>query len=92
MSKELSKAGSSVFEQIKKLDENGNEFWSGRDIANVLDYLEYRNFKPIIEKAKDACKNSGHAVEDQFVDFHEIVKIGSDAERDFVWVKTRIKQ
>src|SRR5438270_531691 len=83
MAKELSKPGSSLFERIKKVDDRGNEYWTARDMAKALDYLEYRNFKPVIEKAKDACKNSGHSIENHFVDFHEMVKIGSGAERGF---------
>lgn len=73
----------STFEKIKHIDENGVEFWSARDLSKVLDYLEYRNFKPVIEKAKEACENSGEDVSDHFVEFHEMVKIGSGAERGF---------
>jgi DNA-damage-inducible protein D len=83
MTKEISKQGLTVFEQIKKIDENGNEFWSARELAKVLDYSEFRNFKPVIEKAKEACKNSSQLVENHFVDFHEMVRIGSGAERGF---------
>jgi DNA-damage-inducible protein D len=81
MAKELSKPGSSLFEQIKKTDENGNEYWTSRDMAKALEYSEYRNFKPVIDKAKEACKNSGHKSEDHFVDSHDMVGIGSGAER-----------
>lgn len=73
----------STFEKIKLIDENGNEFWSARDLSKVLDYLEYRNFKPVIERAKEACENSGENISDHFVEFHEMVKIGSRAERGF---------
>ncbi|MFT3746142.1 MAG: DNA damage-inducible protein D [Pyrinomonadaceae bacterium] len=72
-----------VFEQIKRTDETGNEFWSARELAKVLEYGEYRNFKPVIEKAREACKISGQPVENHFVVFHEMVKIGSGAERGF---------
>ncbi|MBV5283005.1 MAG: DNA damage-inducible protein D [Paludibacter sp.] len=73
----------SVFEKIKQVDENGIEFWSARDIAKALDYTEFRNLKPVIEKAKEACKNSGELIKNHFVDYHEMVKIGSGAERGF---------
>jgi DNA-damage-inducible protein D len=72
-----------LFEQIKKTDEAGNEYWSARDLSKALEYSEYRNFKPVIEKAKEACKNSGQEIADHFVEFHEMVKIGSGAERGF---------
>lgn len=81
MENKLSNPSQTAFEQIKKLDETKNEFWTARDISKVLEYAEYRNFKPVIDKAKEACKNSGYMVEDHFVDFHDMVAIGSGAER-----------
>jgi DNA-damage-inducible protein D len=87
MAKELSKPTSSLFEQIKKMDENNHEYWTARDMAKVLNYLEYRNFKPVIDKALEACKNSGHAPENHFVQFHEMVSIGSGAERPIENIK-----
>jgi DNA-damage-inducible protein D len=50
-------------------------------MAKVLDYLEYRNFKPVIEKAKEACKNSGYNPDDHFVDFHDMIEIGKGGQR-----------
>jgi DNA-damage-inducible protein D len=73
----------SFFEKIKQINENGVEFWSARELSKVLDYTEYRNFKPVIDKAKEACRNSGEEVQNHFVDYHEMVKIGSGAERGF---------
>ena len=40
MAKEISKQASTLFEQIKQTDENGNEYWSGRDLAKVLEYSQ----------------------------------------------------
>lgn len=76
MLKEFSKQGSSVFEQIRKVDENGNEYWGTRQLAKVLDYADFRNFLSVIEKAKESCKNSGHRVEAHIVDFNDMVSIG----------------
>jgi DNA-damage-inducible protein D len=73
----------SLFEEIKKTDDSGNEYWSARDLAKVLEYLEFRNFKPVIKKAQQACKMSNQPVENHFVQMHEMVKIGSRAERIF---------
>ena len=87
MAKQLPDTRQPVFEQIKRLDENGNEYWSARDLVKVLEYLEYRNFQPAIERAKEACLNSGQQVADHFVDTHEMVSIGSGAEREMPSVK-----
>ncbi|MFC7526769.1 hypothetical protein ACFQRK_22620 [Parapedobacter sp. GCM10030251] len=86
----------SIFEQIKQVDADGNEFWSARDLGKVLGYLEYRNFKPVITKVKEACKNSNQDVLDHFVQVHGMVKIGLGAERKiedttatYPWQKVR---
>lgn len=76
-----------IFEQIKRLDENGNEYWSARDLGKVLDYLEYRNFQPAIERAKEACQNSGHQHSDHFVDMHEMIEIGKGGKRSVESIK-----
>ncbi len=56
MNKELQRNDLSIFEQIRKIDSSGNEYWSARDLAKALEYSEYRHFMPVIERAKDACK------------------------------------
>jgi DNA-damage-inducible protein D len=71
----------SVFEQIRKFDERGIEYWSARDMAKVLEYTDYRNFLNVIDKAKEACKNSRHPIENHFVETNDMVIIGSGAER-----------
>ena len=84
MSKEIGKiAGGHIspFEQIKRTNDAGMEFWSSRDFARILDYGDYRNFEGVIEKAKLSCFNSGYRIEDHFVDVTEMVAIGSGAER-----------
>lgn len=87
MNKKLIKKASSVFEQIKRIDENGNEFWSARELSKVLDYVDYRNFLAVIEKAKTACKNASQNVTDHIVDFNDMVSIGSGAVREVDSVK-----
>ena len=54
----LSKESASLFESIKHIDENGVEFWFGRELAPYLGYAQWRNFESVIEKAKDACKTA----------------------------------
>jgi DNA-damage-inducible protein D len=79
MAKELIQQ--SVFEKLKQTDETGNEFWSARELAKILDYTDYRNFKSVIDKAKEACQNSGYATSDYFVEFNEMIGIGKGAKR-----------
>lgn len=83
MAKEIVKKGSSLFEQIKQIDENGNEFWYARQLAKVLEYADFRNFTGVIKKAKDACANSGQEVSDHLVDANEVVSVGSGATHSY---------
>lgn len=81
MAKEISKKNLSVFEQIKQIDADGNEYWMARQLSKVLDYADFRNFTGVIEKAIEACKNSGYNTLDHIVEANEMVPIGSGAER-----------
>ena len=81
MEKDIQKSGQSIFEQIKRTDENGNEFWTARTLAKALDYTDFRNFLSVVAKAKEACINSGQQVENHIVEANEMVPIGSGAER-----------
>lgn len=69
------------FETIKRIDDDGSEYWSSRDLAKVLEYPDYRKFLNVIDKAKISCENSGQVINNHFVHMAEMVAIGSGAER-----------
>lgn len=71
----------SPFESIKQIDNDGNEYWFTRDLQEVLEYSEWRNFSKIIEKAKNACETSGHRVQSEFVDTNKLVDVGANLQR-----------
>ena len=79
---EIEKKHHQTFEYIKQLGNDGSEFWMARKLGKILDYAEFRNFLPVIKKAKKACANSGQPVGNHFVEMHEMVSIGSGAERE----------
>ena len=87
MKTKLTKKAVSIFENIKRIDDNGVEYWSSRDLWKILEYTEHRHFLPVIEKAKLACGNSGHFVSDHFEDILEMVVVGSNAERQMKSIK-----
>ncbi len=83
-------AGSNTFERIKRVSADGNEFWSARDLARVLEYTDSRNSVTVIAKAREACASSGHAVSDHFVETTEMVNLGSGAQRSIEdWALSR---
>ena len=70
-----------TFESIRRLDEEGREYWSARELAPVLEYQDWRNFLLVVDKARVACEQSGRAVNDHFGDVTKMVPIGSGAHR-----------
>jgi len=79
MAKELDKKVLSIFEQIKQTDENGNELWMARQLSKALEYTDFRNFVSVIDKAKEACKNSGQLLEEHLVESNEVINHGKGA-------------
>lgn len=77
MKNEIEIFSEKIFEDIKHLDENSNEFWYARELQQILDYKEWRKFEGIIKKAKIACINSGYDSNDYFVHADKIVKTGA---------------
>ena len=70
------------FESIKRVDENGTEFWYARELMIMLEYSKWGNFKNVINKAKDACKGSEIAQEEHFADIGRVLKVGNNAEME----------
>ena len=64
------------FEEIKHIDENGQEYWLARELQEVLGYTEWRNFSKVIDKAKISCKTSGEVENSHFVDVSKMVESG----------------
>jgi DNA-damage-inducible protein D len=43
------------FEAIKHLADDGNEFWYARELAETLEYVQWRNFVKVMDRAMLAC-------------------------------------
>ena len=70
-----------TFEDIKHINEYGAEYWLARELAQVLQYADWRNFENTIFKAMDACKNSGYEIEDHFGNVTTFTNLGSKSTR-----------
>lgn len=70
------------FERIRRVDSDGLEFWSARDLMTALEYTSWQYFKPVLIRAQIACENSGHDPDHHFMEAHKLVSLGSDAKRE----------
>ena len=61
---------------------NDVEWWSARELQAIFDYSEWRNFLKVIDKAKEACENSGNEIIDQFVDVNKLIEMAKGAQRE----------
>ena len=71
-----------VFENIKHVNEYGQEVWYARELQDVLEYSQWRYFEAVINKAIDTCQNSGISIDDHFAQVRKMVSLGSGAERE----------
>ena len=62
----VKKYNETVFEEIKHIDEYGNEYWLARELQNVLEYKRWDKFCNVINNAKKACENSNYNVFEHF--------------------------
>ena len=70
-----------LFEDIKHIDENGNEYWLARELMSLLEYSKWERFSNAIDNAKMSCIKSGYSVDDHFPDVGKMVQIGSKTNR-----------
>ena len=68
-----------IFENIKHVDEYKNEYWFARELSKVLEYKDWRNFLKVLNKAKEACENSGLKVNEQLVETNRLSKRNNNA-------------
>lgn len=70
------------FENIKKVDKNGVEFWEARELMPLLGYDRWENFQKVIERAQDVCFKANQELKNHFRDVRKMVKVGSDTVRE----------
>jgi DNA-damage-inducible protein D len=73
-----------TFESIKHLREDGAEYWRARELAPVLEYVQWRNFQKVLERAMLACKNSGFNVTEHFAEVSKTIEMPKTAQKSIV--------
>ncbi len=71
----------SPFDSIRHETEEGNEYWSARELALVLGYRRWAEFRKAVFKAQVACATSGQAVADHFRVATQLVPVRTGGQR-----------
>ena len=71
-----------TFEDIRHIEENGIEYWYGRELQKILEYNKWENFEKVINKAMIACENTGISVTEHFPDVRKTIKMPKGAEKE----------
>lgn len=69
------------FEELKKINQHGIEYWTARELQSLLGYSKWQRFEPAIRKAIESCKQSGNDPQNHFTGAGKMVEIGSQTER-----------
>ena len=78
---ELKKYTEKMFEDIKHIDEEGNEYWLARELQTALDYKKWQKFINVIENAKIACEQSNFIIEDHITQVGKMINVGKGGKR-----------
>lgn len=81
MEHNIEKYSETIFENIKHINEYGQEFWYARELQEVLEYKQWRSFMDVISKSMEACDNSGNIVSEHFADVRKMLTVGNGAKR-----------
>ena len=81
---EIKEYTTELFEDIKHIDEQCNEYWLARELQIVLGYNQWRSINDLIERAKVACKESEYDIDDHFAVQRKMVDIGSKTKRNVI--------
>ncbi len=78
---ELENINITIFESIKHVGEDGNEYWYARELQKVLEYKRWDKFYNVIESAQVACSISNNNVLDHFSQVGKMIHLGKGGQR-----------
>ena len=62
-------------------EKDGIEYWLARELQQLLEYTQWRNFEEVINKAKTSCENAKQKVSDHFADVSKTIQMPKQAEK-----------
>ncbi len=80
-SKNVPTIGDQSFEELKKSNEHGAEFWSARELQPLLGYTQWRRFEEALTRAITSCEQSGNNPQNHFAGAGKMVMLGSGSSR-----------
>jgi DNA-damage-inducible protein D len=69
------------FEQLKRINEHGAEYWSARELQPLLGYSQWRRFEDAIVRAITSCEQSGNKTRHHFAGAGKMIGTGKGANR-----------
>lgn len=69
-------------DSIKQSNSYGAEYWSARGLMRMLGYARWENFKNAIERAEEACKNTGQPIDSHFLQAGKMINTRKGAQRE----------
>ena len=81
---ELENVNKTVFEGVKHIDDNGNEYWYARELQKILGYNQWQSINELIERAKVACIESKNNVDDHFAVQRKMINLAKGAIRKVI--------
>lgn len=79
--------GQSPFDNIKRIREDGTEYWSARELMPLMGYGKWQTFETPLNRAMMSAQNQGHDVTSHFTGSRKTPKHGGPALTDFELTK-----
>ena len=73
-----------MFDNIKHIDDDSNEYWSARELQKVLKYAKWENFHKVIKQAICACNNSNNKTKEHFPEVRKMLEVGNKAKMELL--------
>src|ERR1035437_3820609 len=74
--------GGKSFEELRRINQYGAEYWSARDLQPLLGYTQWRRFEQAIDRAMSSCETSGNSPAHHFAGAGKMIALGKGGQRE----------